>query len=178
MSADDNIEIEFPSLKQTAPDPVERVPVGRDPGPIEAQLSKPFESDDLSWLTAIFADEDPDTDADEVTDHGTDTVADEVEDPDPGEGTEAATELDAPTIRLPGDPPVPPSPFIQPDDGHVEPASPPAEMPANSKADDPDTDRPGSGNDEGGEESLDHEPTKKASGFREEIMSTFSQMYN
>lgn len=197
MSADDSIEIEFPSLKQTAPNPVERVAVGRAPGPIEAQLSKAPESDDLSWLAAIFADDDPDpdpgettdTDTDEVADQGTgeidqgtgeitdhEATADEVADIDPDDFTPPTTELDLHALEPLSTPTETPALFIRPEDD-LEPAltAVPTREPG---AEEPVPDLPEPTDRKAADESVEHRPAKKASGFREEIMSTFSQMYN
>ncbi len=186
MSADDSIEIEFPSLKQTAPNPVERVAVGRAPGPIEAQLSKVPESDDLSWLAAIFADDDPDPepgttdpDPDEVADRGItdhEATADEVADTDPDDFTPPTAELDPDALEPSSTPTEPPALFIRPDDV-LEPGL--TAVPTREPEDEePEPDVPEPTNQKAADESVDHRPAKNASGFREEIMSTFSQMYN
>ncbi len=97
MSADDSIEIEFPSLKQSAPQLAEGVESKRAPGPIEAQLTGSSGDDDLSWLSAIFAD-DEDDDAEVDAGPG-----------DPASSGSSGTSDDASPEHARGEPPIAPN---------------------------------------------------------------------
>lgn len=198
MPADDSIEIEFPSLKRSAPELGGRVEPERAPGPIEAQLS-PSGDDDLSWLTAIFDDDDDasddsneDSDADS-DDNSPDYLLAEVRGiPDrPSQGIAAPDPSEDDSID---DGTTDPSPESDDLDGYVEasiedprPGEPDptetASAAAPVRADgvgvdpsvDPGTDAEDNPADADGDSSSS---AKKVAGFREEIMSTFSQMYN
>ena len=212
MSADDSIEIEFPSLKQSAPQLVERVEPKRAPGPIEAQLSGSSVDDDLSWLSSIFADDADDDDDDDDDDDGAEAEVEvEVEahrGPGAAPGTDIShTAADALPDPTGAEPPVvldgvlndPPSDLSdgsadvfesdEGDEGDISP--PPVRLYADGEMDDdaPDeSEQIVSGSAPGGADrdpiaagtDLDQPepPSKKVTGFREEIMSTFSQMYN
>lgn len=210
MSADDSIEIEFPSLKQSAPQLVEAVESKRAPGPIEAQLTSSSGDDDLSWLSAIFAD-DEDDEVDEYDEYGEDGGDAEV-DAGPGDPASSDTPDDAPPGHARGEPPmVPDGPtddlladladgsadvfedeLVEDDDHDTSP--PPVRLYADDDIEgaapdepeplvdsdpplvitDPDPIEPGT--DSNGPQPSS--PSKKVTGFREEIMSTFSQMYD
>ena len=218
MSADDSIEIEFPSLKQSAPHLVERVESKRAPGPIEAQLSASAGDDDLSWLSAIFADdeEEPVPEVDGAVAVNVDVPVDadagsadpaSSEAPDTSETSAVAWRdatnaepppmvpeglLDSPPVDVSheaadvfeGDP-VEDDADIEDDAHDISP--PPVRLYAEDETDDdaPDEYEPSvdtfADRDPIATETDQPEPpspSKKVTGFREEIMSTFSQMYN
>ena len=225
LSADDSIEIEFPSLKQSAPQLIERVESKRAPGPIEAQLSGSAGDDDLSWLSAIFADDegeddnnnsnnnadiasqagvavevDPKTEAgagpaDPVGSTGPDTPSDDWPDlttaeppivlegllddllddqpPDRSAGATEGSEADLLEV-VEDDLVAPPVPFIEDETYDDTADETDAAAGVDAAPDGADGDPRATG--------IDHTDapsrSKKATGFREEIMSTFSQMYN
>lgn len=210
MSADDNIEIEFPSLSRTVQSRTPR------PGSAAADASDglpPDDStaDDFAWLTAIFADDD-ETTVEELT-----TVEDRDDDTDDtasiGAGDPLVDDVEALAIShrglledpLASDDTLLPSDRIGDSPEYLDQVEQP-EITASmlqtdatlEVEDDPEIDRyleadePSSTDDSSGQISHgtsttittpgDLVPTglaelKKANGFREEILSTFSQMY-
>ncbi len=200
MSADDSIEIEFPSLKQSAPKLVEGVEPKRAPGPIEAQLSSTSGDDDLSWLSAIFAEDDDDDEDDAAPKaEAGDRPSPDAFDAGPPDHTRAEPPL-VPD-RLLDDPPAdlsegPGGVFeanvIEDDDLIPPPADRYAESDTDNDTEDAAPDESetmvnsdqdpivadGDPIDAGTDLNHPSSPSKKVTGFREEIMSTFSQMYN
>jgi len=223
LSSDDSIEIELPSLKQSAPQLVERVESKRAPGPIEAQLSGSAADDDLSWLTAIFADDedndsaDDDADADPAyqgevaveVDHETDAdagSADPVDSGAPGTPADAWPDLATtePPISLESLLDATPAdlseraangaaegseggfngvndlllPLVRPSLEEETYDDTPGEIDAPSDLDPAPGSADGDALSTGTDQPDAPSRSEKATGFREEIMSTFSQMYN
>ncbi|MBK5267994.1 MAG: hypothetical protein JJE47_11235 [Acidimicrobiia bacterium] len=206
MSADDNIEIEFPSLTRTVQSSTPRPGSAAAADAADGLAHDDSTADDFAWLTAIFADDD-ETTVEELT-----TVEDIDDDSDPtGAGEPLVDQVEESVTgrtELLEDPPAPddtllPTDQIEDSLEHLDKVERPGIASSTLQRDAAiDTDRDHALETEAAQQSstddsagqMQHStsttittrsdlvPTglaelKKANGFREEILSTFSQMY-